>query len=142
MKIGHNSLTHSYAIRKSTVWCRGGSRYVEGCWGFPYLRIQKLPSCHFMFLIYIKCVSNILQICAQRSSSFSSARLRLFNFSKFPNFKIFKVSKYKVPTFRNAQKQSFGNSYFRKCEFPNFTITNFKVSKGHEYQTSIFKMSK
>ena len=20
------------------VWCRGGSRYVEGCWGFPYLK--------------------------------------------------------------------------------------------------------
>ena len=23
------------------VWCKGGSRYVEGCWGLPYLRIEK-----------------------------------------------------------------------------------------------------
>ena len=23
------------------VGCRGGNRYVEGCWGFPYLKIKK-----------------------------------------------------------------------------------------------------
>ena len=23
-------------------WCRGGSLYVEGGWGFPYLKIEKL----------------------------------------------------------------------------------------------------
>ena len=24
------------------VWCRGGSRYVEGCSGIPYLKIKKV----------------------------------------------------------------------------------------------------
>ena len=26
---------------KKVVGCRGGSRNVEGCWGFPYLKIEK-----------------------------------------------------------------------------------------------------
>ena len=26
---------------KRVVGCRGGSRYDEGCWGFPYLRIKQ-----------------------------------------------------------------------------------------------------
>ena len=34
---------------KKVVGCRGGSRNVEGCWGFPYLKIQKLANCHFIF---------------------------------------------------------------------------------------------
>ena len=28
--------------------CRDGSRNVEGCWGFLYLKIQKLPNVYFM----------------------------------------------------------------------------------------------
>ena len=27
--------------RAKTVWCRSWSRYVEGCWGFPYLKLDK-----------------------------------------------------------------------------------------------------
>ena len=26
----------------SVVGCKGGSRYVEGCWGFPYLKMKKV----------------------------------------------------------------------------------------------------
>ena len=40
------------------VWCRGGSRYVEGRWGFPYLRkclgflVSKFLGCWFLgFLV-------------------------------------------------------------------------------------------
>ena len=29
------------------VWCRGGSRYVWGCWGFPYLKMLLFP-CLFL----------------------------------------------------------------------------------------------
>ena len=32
--------THS-GYGTTPVWCRGGSRYVEGYWGFPYLKIEK-----------------------------------------------------------------------------------------------------
>ena len=34
---------------KKVVWCMGGSRNVEGCWGVPHLKIEKLPNCQFMF---------------------------------------------------------------------------------------------
>ena len=30
-----------------SLWCRGGSRYVEGCWGFPHLKIQIENNFHF-----------------------------------------------------------------------------------------------
>ena len=45
-------------------WCRGGSRYVQGCWGFPYLKIcwgfalflfSKSPFSFFMFYCSIVC---------------------------------------------------------------------------------------
>ena len=32
--------THS-GYGTTSVWCRGGRRYVQGCWGFPYLKIEK-----------------------------------------------------------------------------------------------------
>ena len=36
---------------KRVVGCRGRSRYVEGCWGFPFLKIKKalFPNVHFRF---------------------------------------------------------------------------------------------
>ena len=71
-----------------SVWCRCGSRYVEGCWGFPHLKIQKLPYCHFMFFdryeIHIQDVEDFLR----GSSSFSGVRLRLVNFSNVQNLEI------------------------------------------------------
>ena len=33
---------------KKVVGCRGGSQNVEGYWGFPYLKIEKLANVHFM----------------------------------------------------------------------------------------------
>ena len=35
---------------KKVVGCSGGSRHVEGCWGFPYLKIEKLANIHFTTL--------------------------------------------------------------------------------------------
>ena len=60
-----------------------GAQNVEGCWGFPYLELQKLPKFHFTFLIDMKFIYNILKNCWRESSSSSGARLRLFNFSNF-----------------------------------------------------------
>jgi len=54
---------------------RSGSRYVEGCWGFPYLKIEKSQNVHFMFLIDIKLTLNILNEIFRGSSSLSGARL-------------------------------------------------------------------
>ena len=55
---------------------RGGNQNVEGCWWFPYLKIEKLPSCHFMFLIDMKFLSNIFSILFNQSLSFSDPHLR------------------------------------------------------------------
>ena len=56
--------------RTTSVWCKGGSRYVEGCWGFPYLKINKLlfPTLicmsfcifHFVGLHFIFCYRIII----------------------------------------------------------------------------------
>ena len=46
----------------TSVGCRAGSRYVEGCWGFPYLTIKKglkflglvcLGFLFFAFLVFV-----------------------------------------------------------------------------------------
>ena len=41
---------HHSSYGNTPVWCRGGSRYVEGCCGFHYLKIQKLPN--FCFMVF------------------------------------------------------------------------------------------
>ena len=48
------------------VWCRGGSRYVEGCWGFRYLKIKlffhfdfHFVYFHFMFIFTVIVISFI-----------------------------------------------------------------------------------
>ena len=99
---------------KKVVVCRGGSRYVERCWGFPYLKIQKLPICHFMFLVDLKFISKILKNCLRGSSSLFGVRLRLFNFSKL-------------------QKS--------KCRRIKQNKTNFEVSKASKLHISISKIS-
>ena len=81
------------------IMVQGGSRYVEGCGGFPYLKIEKFAYFPFMFLIDMKFISNILKICSRGSSSFVGARLRLSDFSKFQNFKIATLS-----IFQNVKK--------------------------------------
>ena len=34
----------------TSVWCRGGSSYVERCWGFPYLKIKRFRFSWFLVL--------------------------------------------------------------------------------------------
>ena len=63
----------------TSVWCRDGSRNIEGCWGFPYLEIEKWPNFYFMFLIAMKFISTILKNCLRGSSSFLSVPV----FTKF-----------------------------------------------------------
>ena len=52
-------LTTKYARKKcqtdygtTSIWYRGGSRYVEECWGFRYLKIKKI-SCFLGFLCFM-----------------------------------------------------------------------------------------
>ena len=45
---------------KKVVGCRGESRNVAGCWGFPYLKIEMLASFHFMLLIDMEFISKML----------------------------------------------------------------------------------
>ena len=67
---------------KRVVGCRGGSRYVEGCWGFPYLKIQ-LQNANFMFFIDIK-FSKILKMFYGDLHHLS---VPVFGFSTFRSFK-------------------------------------------------------
>ena len=61
------------------VWCRGGSRYVEGCRGFLYLQIEKFCRIYQMFiswfLIDMKFISMISEILFNQCSAFPGAHL-------------------------------------------------------------------
>ena len=34
---------------EESVGCKGGSRFVDGCWGFPYLKINRFKVSLFLF---------------------------------------------------------------------------------------------
>ena len=76
------------------VWCRGASRYVGGCWEFPYLKIQKLQNSHFIFY---RCAIHIQDLEEHFAGIFIIARCpsSIFNFPKFKNskFQNCKISK-------------------------------------------------
>ena len=40
MVLGNQGRFVSYIHGSTLVWCRGRSRNVEGCWGFPHLKID------------------------------------------------------------------------------------------------------
>ena len=39
LQAGYGTTRTGYGTAQ--VGCRGGSRYVEECWGFPYLKVKK-----------------------------------------------------------------------------------------------------
>ena len=43
------------------IWCRGGSRNVERCWGFPYVKIEKLQ--HFYLMFFWKTWNSYPRMC-------------------------------------------------------------------------------
>ena len=47
---GCSRTTHS-GYGTTPVWCRGGNRYVEGCWGVPYLKITMI-CLHLLFSFF------------------------------------------------------------------------------------------
>ena len=70
-----------YNVALTIVECRDGSQYVEGCWGFHYLKIKK--SWLFGFLVFCLLVSKFLG---------SKVYLfRSFLVSWFQNFKVSKI---------------------------------------------------
>ena len=103
---------------KKVVGCRGGSRNVEG---IPW-KIGKLPNVHFMFLIDMKFISNILKMFLRGSSSVPGARLRFSNFSKFSNFKIPQCPK------RKDEISEFRTTKFERLQNRNSQFQSFKLS--------------
>ena len=73
------------------IWCRGGNRYVEGCWGFRYLKIEK-------FVGFTKCPFHVFdryEMHIQDFEDFGYGNLHhfpvsVFDFSKFVNSKFSK----------------------------------------------------
>ena len=67
--------THS-GYRTTLVWCRGGTRYVEGCWGVRYLFVLIV----YLFLVVICCLlpcvyfenKNMFKMLARGVSFFST----------------------------------------------------------------------
>ena len=110
--------THS-GYGTTPVWCRGGTRYVEGCWGFltwkwkSFCRIYQISiSC---FLKHMKFISKIVNKCLQVFSSLPGAHLLKiwyfrFQWSKFQNssIKLFILYIFKYPRFCEVQN-------FKKC---------------------------
>ena len=78
----------------STRWsaARGGSRYVDGVLGISLLENGKVTK--FAFHVFGRYEIHIqdFEDCPQGYSSFSGARLRLFNFSNFQKIECFKNS--------------------------------------------------
>ena len=86
-------------------WCKGGSRYVEGCWRFPYVKIKNRKFPFHVFErheIHIQYFEDLLR----GSSSFTGVRLRLLNFSKFSNFRIRITDKSEFQTNQNFRISS------------------------------------
>ena len=70
---------------RMVVWCRVGSWYVEGCWGFPYLKKLLVISCSFLrfwFLGFL--VSKCLGFLVSKFLGFKCSCFQ--SFKALPNF--------------------------------------------------------
>ena len=63
-------------MENMVVGCRGGNQNVEGCWGFPYLEIKRLPKTSLHVLIDMKCISTFLEIAFMQILCFPDPHLR------------------------------------------------------------------
>ena len=116
------------------VWCRGGSRNVEGCWGFPHLKIEKLAISPFMFFDrYVIHIRDFEDFCTAINNINNEIPDFEFPTFQFPNFK-FQIFKLSSRLFSNFQGPSFQISKFQ------FTI--FKISKFSLYKSSSFQSFK
>ena len=133
-------LLHGYGT--TSVWCRGGSRYVEGCWGIPdlksdagvgigtligdrdylarkYIHWFDLPPFRFMFFdrneIHIQAFQEISPAKLVPGDSSSST---------FHEFQEFIISKFQK--FRNSEFQKFKNGHLRFQK--THTILEFQIS--------------
>ena len=139
--------THS-SYGTTPVWCRGGNRYVETCWGFPYLNKEKFVGFTIhAFLIDMKFISKILKNILQGSSScplpiftnFACSNVQIPKFSIFQftknqtyNFQFFKLSILKLSKiiyhFQKIECQTFkklGTQTFHNVQ--NFRFTYMKI---------------
>ena len=123
----------TFSYREPSSWwrgagCRGGSRYVEGCWGFPLLENKKVSWC-FGFLVSkiyqtilcfqedIDLISKMLKISLNESSSLLGARLS------------------KMSTFFDFQKLTCANNIFWIWNVPGSVLVLFRypgVSKDRK----------
>ena len=88
---------------KRVVGCKGGSRYVEGCWGFPYSEMKSMASTFQSF----------------KASKIQKIRVSKFQRFKVPNFQSFKTPKLLNVKLRNSQTCGTHISIFSKNTYRN-----------------------
>ena len=101
----------------------------------PLLENKKIPNFHFVFLIDMKFISNILKYFLRGSASFSGARLRDLKvskslkfrsspISKCQSFKLSKLRNFKFQSFKKSKVQKFGTQTFQ--HFQNFIFSDMR----------------
>ena len=102
---GYGSTQIGYGT--TPVGCRDGSRYCEGCWGFPYLKkLKYLMNCHFYWFIsrlvyfhFIFIYQFVLLCILYRLSdflfcvSFFTSKMLVRGCSHFSRFQIFRFTR-------------------------------------------------
>ena len=97
------------------VGCRGGSRYVEGCWGLPHLKIKMLLG----FLVFGFSVSKLLGFKVIWFLGFNISKLQPSHFTKCP-FHVFR--KILIPNSRFSKILKWIFMHFRRLSFPTFSF--------------------
>ena len=107
---------------------------LRGVRGFPCLKIQKLPNFHFMFLRYMKFISNGLKIVygifiisGCPSPIFTISFLEFSNFQKFKISKIQKFQNFKLPSFQISKFKKQRVRYTHLPTNQNFKFPDMKI---------------
>ena len=100
----HSCPPSSLVSPKRMVCCSGGSRYVEGCWRFPFLEIKKFISFK---------VPKLKRFKVSKYQSFRVSKVYFSNFQKF-EFQIFKMCGTHISNMSNTRKLTFPKHIFSK----------------------------
>ena len=113
----HSCPPISLVSPEKLVGCRGGSRYVEGHWGFPYLHFSnfKCSVCIVNLHIFIFYISNF------QTSKLSFYQIQLSNLQPFDLSSTFQISKFKVLFFK-FQIVKIRNSKVENQKFENWNL--------------------
>ena len=102
------------------------SRYVEGCWGSPYLKINKFLGCKASkfssFLVSWFLVCLFFGVLGLLVSWFQSFFVSWFQSSTVSWFQRFKVSKFEISKFQ----------HLKVTKIQSFNIVKFQLFKNHK----------